>query len=105
MEDDLEEKITENEQYLQTEFNKFLIECDFVNKDLLAEELKAKDNNLTLWLEIVRYYEDGFKTLTIIEENKKNILLCILYCVYIPRILDIFKKMRSIFSEESLEEL
>lgn len=41
----------------------------------------------------------------IIEENKKNALLSILYCVFVPKILDLFSKLRSIFSEEAIEEI
>lgn len=102
LEESKEEEISGNQEYLQKEFYKFLIECDFENKDLLAQQINNRQSSLTLGLEIAQYYQNFFNSLIIVEQNKKNVLLCILYCIYIPKILDKFKGLKSVFSNESL---
>ena len=58
-----------------------------------------------MWIQIISFYEECINSLTVIEENRQKTLLCYLYCIYIPKILDLFTKMKSLFSKTPLEEL
>ena len=48
--------------------------------------------------------EDLLRGLSMVRENKKDYLLCVLFCCNMPKILQCFSHLTSIFSQEPLRE-
>lgn len=96
------EDLKRDRSYLTNEFNKFLIECSFPNKEQFAVALGALDP-LELWREIQAVLQDTLRCITIVKENRKDYLLSILYCCHMPKILEHLASIRSIFDEKPIE--